>query len=190
MPNVPVVGPIFKVGKKIVREGERAGKRIGLGTKDVVESTLEEGTRFAKTDIGKVALVGAGFATGFGGAALAGVAFPSTALAIGAVGAGAAAIGSDVISQQSSLARAARDQARFDATLTGTASGGVTPALPDIVQPTPLPGPGEVSVQLGTGQERARRRRAKSGRGRQRVFGGAGLLVPEPEVRRQTLGGF
>ncbi len=75
------------------------------------------------------------------------------------------------------------------ATGAGTADGTATPALPEIVQPTPLPGPGEVSVQLGTGQERARRRRARSRR-QGRVFGGAGLLVPEADVRRQTLGGF
>ncbi len=93
------------------------------------------------------------------------------------------------INQSISESEAAGARARGDPGF-APAPGSVTPALPDIVQPTPLPGPGEVSVQLGTGQERARRRRAKSGRGRQRVFGGAGLLVPEPEVRRQTLGGF
>ncbi len=161
--------------KKVGREIERAGKRVGIGTKRVVEGTLEESARFAKTDIG-IATITAG-----------------TALIPGVGPILAPLVGGGLISEQqkSVAARAARDQARLDSTISGTAStpGGVTPALPDIVQPTPLPGAGEVSVQLGTGQERARRRRAR-GKRQGRVFGGAGLLVPEAEIRRQTLGGF
>ncbi len=171
---------IFSPFKKAGREIERAGKRVGIGTKRVVESTLEETGRFSKTDVGIATITAAT-------ALIPGVG-PFIAPIVG---------GGLALEQQKSLAaRAARDQARLDSTISGTSSGGVTPGvtpgLPDIVQPTPLPGPGEVSVQLGTGQERARRRRSRtgSGRGRGRVFGGAGLLIPEAEIRRQTLGGF
>ena len=62
-------------------------------------------------------------------------------------------------------------------------------AAPTIAQATPVPEPAQVSVQFGTSQERARRRRSRARR-QGRVFGGAGLLVPEAQIRQQTLGGF
>ncbi len=178
--------------KKVGREFERGGKRIVRGVQDFRESELnpfignpllsekasQELGRFVKSDVG-IATITAG------SAAIPGVGPFVAPLVGGALLANR---------QKSDLAREARDQARaqaaFDAqATTGAAAAATAPTLPEIVQPTPLPGPGEVSVQLGTGQERARRRRAR-GRRQGRVFGGAGLLVPEADIRRQTLGGF
>ena len=172
MPHVPVVGKIF-------REAER-------GVKRVFKQTARSVKDFRESDVGTVLGTGATILGGpFVGAALSekvsqeiGRAFKNTAgeveRAIGNVG--------------SLLIPKIPGGDALAATAT-TAAETAIPALPEIVQPTPLPGPGEVSVQLGTGQERARRRRAGAGRQR-RVFGGAGLLVPEADVRRQTLGGF
>ena len=129
------------------------------------------------------------------------VAAAGSAIIAGLTGLGLIGGGASLFEQQRKLksqAAAALNQSISEAEAAGARARGdpgfapapgVTPALPDIVQPTPLPGPGEVSVQLGTGQERARRRRAKAGR-QSRVFGGAGLLIPEADIRRQTLGGF